>query len=293
MASPLDRGALEFADDRAAEHHQRPVAQASRCRSSSALIRMMPTPAAAISSMMPRISNFEPMSMPMVGSSMMKIFGLRLQPFGDQHLLLVAAAERLGDDIRPGRPHPQPLDAALGRSPHGRLVEQPEPACEAVEDRQADVLVERNSGRMPSRSRSLVSSATPCRSDSPGSPSATGAPFDRESAAGAPDGLAAEDGAREFGETGAGQAGDAEHLAAMQVEGDARSWPRTLRSRTDRSTSRRRGPRPAPRSWFERAADHALYDRAARSVAARGVLATTAPSRNTVMSSQTSNTSAR
>ena len=82
--APFDRLAGKLADNRAAEHDQHAVAQATRARRVRSSPAATPTPAAATSSMILRISSLAPTSTPMVGSSMTKTFGLVSSHFANR-----------------------------------------------------------------------------------------------------------------------------------------------------------------------------------------------------------------
>ena len=236
--------------------------------------------------------------MPIVGSSMTNTFGMRLQPLGEQHLLLVAARKLPRQREGPGRAHAQPRDVARRRSRPSRAGRARRRGRRSADSTGRQIFsTSVNSGRMPSRSRSPVRSAMPAASEAAGSPGGTGLP----STSTRPRGLARRPTLRtsplaSSPRPGAGEPGDAQHLAGAEREADRRrAGPATVRF----STCIRGGPSALRRAAACRAASSRRAARpwrhhlAAGVVSATGPSATTSPSRITVRSSQTSKISFR
>ena len=83
------------------------------------------------------ISALAPTSMPRVGWSRIRTRGLRDQPLGQQHLLLVAAGERVGQLLDAGRDHAHALgELARRRSASAARSTRPKPVREPPQHRQ-------------------------------------------------------------------------------------------------------------------------------------------------------------
>ena len=224
--------------------------------------------------------------MPRVGSSSSRTRRVGGQPFSDDHLLLVAARQR--SDPLPLRPR---LDAQSGdeivrQRPQPGKIDQQEPR-QPIEHGKGQIL-----GHRPVEHQAALA---PLLRHQP----ETGA--DRRPWRSEADGLAVEQhlalvGRRqteqtfeEFAAACAEKPGQAENLATMRSRSMPKNWPRTVRFRTESTTS------PPLRSSacrrFERAADH-QSDELVLVTSAPGMVAMRCPSRITLTRSAISMISA-
>ena len=214
-ALPLDGRPAQLADDRAAKHDQHAVAQRDQLLE---LRRDQHDADAGRRDLVDDGANLGLRADIDADGRLVHDEDLRLglQPLGEQHLLLVAAGKLARLRLRAGRAHAQPRDVALGGRLHFLPVERAGEAGEARQDRQADVLGQRELRKdalaQPVAGEERDAGCKRTRRVAGG----TGLPSIRTR----PGGLAsggAEYRPGQFAEAGTGEPGDAHHLALRRA----------------------------------------------------------------------------